>query len=129
MKNSGAGETLTMIANALGLAVSAAAFIYLAYLPGFEVWKLHLLGGLVGPAVLYFATALPVHSRFLNLLGEFSVFIYLAQCPILLHHFYVSRDTRDQFPLLCICAVALFLLNRVINRYKLTDRFIAVTHK
>jgi len=129
LSGSGQGEKLTLLVNALGFAVSFAAFVYLAYLPKYEIWKLHLLGCLVSPAVLYFATALPVRSKLLNFLGECSVFIYLAQCPVLLHHFYVSRDTRDQFPLLCICAVALFLLNRVINRYKLTDRFIAVTHK
>lgn len=123
------GEKLTTLINAIGFAVSAAAFICLAYLPGYEIWKLHLLGGLVGPAVLYFATALPVHSKFLNFLGEFSVFIYLAQCPILLHHFHVSRDTRDQFPLLCICAIAMFLLNRVIHKKKIIERLAAAENK
>ncbi len=122
LKGEKTGETLTLLANVLGFALSSAAFIYLAYLPGYEIWKLHLLGGLVGPAVLYFATALPVSSKFLNLLGEISVFIYLAQCPILLHHFHVSRDTRDQFPLLCICAVAMFLLNRLVNKLRVVDR-------
>ena len=116
-------EKLTLLINAIGFAISAAAFIYLAYLPEYEIWKLHLLGGLVTPAVLYFATTLPVRSKFLNFLGDFSVFIYLAQCPILLHHFYVSRDTRDQFPLLCICAVAMFLLNRIINKTKVVEKF------
>ena len=122
-------ETGTLIANAVGFAFSAIAFIYLAYLPGYEIWKLHLLGGLVGPAVIYFATALPVHSKFLNFLGEISVFVYLAQCPILLHHFHVSRDTRDQFPLLCVCAATMFVLNRIINRYKLVDKLTAATPK
>ncbi len=120
----GKAEKLTLIVNAIGFTVSALAFVYLAYLPGYEIWKLHLLGCLVGPAVLYFANALPVHSKFLNFLGECSVFIYLAQCPILLHHFYVSRDTRDQFPLLCICAVAMFVLNRIINRNRATKAII-----
>jgi len=129
LTNSIAAERLTLLVNALGFAASAIAFIYLAYLPGYEIWKLHLLGGLVGPAVLYFATALPVHSRFLNLLGEFSVFIYLAQCPILLHHFHVSRDTRDQFPLLCVCAVAMFALNRIVNKTKVVDRITAAVQK
>ena len=119
-------EKLTLLVNAIGFAVSAIAYIYLAYLPGYEIWKLHLLGGLVGPAVLYFATTLPVRSKFLDFLGEFSVFIYLAQCPILLHHFYVSRDTREQFPLLCLCAVAMFVLNRVINKKKLIDKIAVV---
>ena len=123
------GKKLTILINAIGFTVSAIAFVYLAYLPGYEIWKLHLLGGLVGPAVLYFATALPVRSKFLNFLGEFSVFIYLAQCPILLHHFHVSRDTRDQFPLLCICAIAMFLLNRVIHKKKVIERLTATESK
>ena len=118
-------KKLTLTVNAIGFAVSAAAFIYLAYLPGYEIWKLHLLGGFAGPAVLYFATALPVRSKFLNLLGEFSVFIYLAQCPILLHYFHVSRDTREQFPLLCICAAAMFVLNRIINKKKVIEKLAA----
>lgn len=123
------GKKLTMLINAVGFVLSAIAFVYLAYLPGYEIWKLHLLGGLVGPAVLYFATALPVRSKFLNFLGEFSVFIYLAQCPILLHHFHVSRDTRDQFPLLCICAITMFLLNRVIHKKKVIERLTATESK
>ena len=122
------GEKFTTPVNAVGFVVFAVAFVYLAYLPGYEIWKLHLLGALVGPAVVYFATALPVHSKFLNFLGEFSVFIYLAQCPILLHHFHVSRDTRDQFPLLCICAVALFLLNRIVNKYRVVEKLTAAMH-
>lgn len=116
LKDERKAERLTIIANAIGFSVSALAFVYLAYLPGYEIWKLHLLGCLVGPAVLYFATALPVRSKFLNFLGELSVFIYLAQCPILLHHFHVSRDTREQFPLLCICAASMFVINRIVNR-------------
>jgi hypothetical protein len=123
------GKKLTTLINAIGFVLSAIAFVYLAYLPGYEIWKLHLLGGLVGPAVLYFATALPVRSKFFNFLGEFSVFIYLAQCPILLHHFHVSRDTRDQFPLLCICAIAMFLLNRVIHKKKIIERLEAAENK
>ncbi len=107
---------LTAAINAACLAVFAAAFIYLAWLPGYAVWRLHLLVCLLGPAVLYFATALPVRSKFFNFLGECSVYIYLAQCPILLHHYYVSRDTRDQFPLLCICAAAMLVLNRIIRK-------------
>ena len=124
-KDNQKAEKLTLIVNAIGFTFSALAFIYLAYLPGYEIWKLHLLGGLVGPAVLYFATALPVRSKFLNFLGECSVFIYLAQCPILLHHFHVSRDTRDQFPLLCICAAAMFVLNRIINKTKVIEKLVA----
>ena len=115
-------ERITVLFNAIGCAVSAAAFVYIAYLPGYEIWKLHLLIVVAGPALLYFATALPVRSKCLDFLGECSVFIYLAQCPILLHHYYVSRDTRDQFPLLCICAVLMFLLNRGINRKKRIEK-------
>ena len=128
LKNDEIKRRVTVMVNALGFVISAAAFIYLAYLPGYEIWKLHLLGGLVAPAVLYFATALPVHSRFFDLLGELSIFIYLAQCPILLHHFYVSRDTKDQFPLLCICAVAMFALNRIVNKYRVVEKLTAAMH-
>lgn len=113
---------LSAAINAIGLAVSAAAFVYLAWLPGYAVWRLHLLICMVGPAVIYFAAALPVRSKFLSFLGECSIFIYLAQCPVLLHHYYVSRDTRDQFPLLCICAVGMFVLNRMINKIGSTEK-------
>lgn len=116
LKDNRKAEKLTLALNAIGFVVTTLAFIYLAYLPGYEIWKLHLLDCLVGPAVLYFATALPVRSKFLNFLGELSVYIYLAQCPILLHHFHVSRDTREQFPLLCICAASMFVINRIVNR-------------
>ena len=108
-------ETVTLILNALGFAISAIAFAYLAYLPQYTTFKAHLFTCLICPAVLYFATALPVYSKFLNLLGEISIFIYLAQCPILIHHYAVSRDTRDQFPLFCVCIVAMFIINRVVN--------------
>lgn len=119
LDNEAKSQKLSIFVNAIGFAFSALSFIYLAYLPGQATWKVHLLCCLVCPALLYFATALPVYSKFLNLLGELSVFIYLAQCPILIHHFYVSRDTRDQFPLFCICIVAMFVINRVINQKKL----------
>lgn len=112
-------EKLSLFVNALGFSASAVSFIYLAYLPGQAVWKLHLFLCVVCPALLYFATALPVRSKFLNLLGEVSVFVYLAQCPILLHHFSVSRDTRDQFPWLCVCAAAMFVINRIVNKKQL----------
>lgn len=121
LKNEIKARRITLFLNSLGFAVSAIAFLYLAYLPGQATWKLHLFTCVVCPALLYFAAALPVRSKFLNLLGEFSVFIYLAQCPILLHHYSVSRDTRDQFPLLCICAIALFLINRIVNKKKLIN--------
>jgi peptidoglycan/LPS O-acetylase OafA/YrhL len=126
-KDSKKAERLTLLVNAIGCALSFAAFLYLAYLPGYEIWKLHLLGCLVGPALLYFAVALPVRSRFLNFLGECSVFVYLAQCPILLHHYHVSRDTKDQFPLFCVCIIAMFLLNRLVNRKKAANKISATT--
>lgn len=107
--------TINLILNALGFAISAIAFAYLAYLPEYTTFKAHLFTCLICPAVLYFATALPVYSKFLNLLGEISIFIYLAQCPILIHHYAVSLDTRDQFPLFCVCIVAMFIINRVVN--------------
>lgn len=115
LKDEKKAEKWRLILNAVGFAIAAAAFIYLAYLPVHKIWKAHVLCLLVCPAVVYFATELPVRSKFLNLLGEFSVCIYLAQCPILFHRYLVSMDTRDQFPLLCICAVGMFILNRIIN--------------
>lgn len=122
-------ERLTLLVNAIGFAVFFLSFVYLAYLPGYEIWKLHLLCCVVGPGTLYFAAALPVRSKFLNLLGELSVFIYLAQCPILLHHFHVSRDTRDQFPLFCICIVVMFVLNRIIGKQKIAQKIAVAAQK
>ncbi len=104
--------------NIIGFAISVIVATYLAYLPEFTIWKLHLFCLVVCPILLYFATAIPVHSKFLNLLGEFSIFIYLAQCPILLHYYFISRDPMPQFILLCICALALFGINRLVNRRK-----------
>jgi hypothetical protein len=115
LKNEAIAKRVNIFINLIGFLASATAFIYLAYLPGFSILKLHAFTCIVCTSLLYFATALPVRSKLLNLLGEISVFIYLAQCPILFHHFLVSRDTREQFPLLCVCAVAMFLLNRIIN--------------
>jgi peptidoglycan/LPS O-acetylase OafA/YrhL len=109
-------RNLSLLINIIGFIVFAFIFIYLAYLPKFAIWKIHLLCCIVCPAVIYFATAIPVRSKILNLLGEFSVFIYLGQCPILFHHYLVSRDTRTQFPLLCVCAVVFFVMNRIINK-------------
>jgi len=108
-------DKLSLLINAVCFVGFAITFIYLAYLPGEAVWKKLLLCCLVCPAVLYFANALPVYSKFLNFLGELSLFIYLAQCPILIHHYTVSRDTRDQFPIFCICIVAMLLINRISN--------------
>ncbi len=119
LKDESRSEKLSLTINVIGFALAAATFIYIAYLPGFEIGKIYVFCLVACPLFLYFASALPVRSKFLNLLGEFSVFIYLGQCPILLHHYYISRDTRDQFIPLCICAVSLFLINRIINKKKL----------
>ena len=70
------------------------------------------------PAVIYFASALPAHGKVFDLLGEFSLYIYLGQCPIIIHHYAVSRDTRDQFPILCIVVVLMFIIYRLANRKK-----------
>ena len=115
MTDEAKSRKLSLFINSAGFAVAAIAFVYLAYTPEYAIWKLHLMVCVVCTSLLYFASALPVRSKFLNLLGELSIFIYLAQCPILIHHYSVSRDTRDQFPLFCVCIVALFLINRVVN--------------
>jgi uncharacterized membrane protein YwaF len=119
LKDEKKAKNITMAINVLGFVVSLIAFLYLAYLPGQAVWRRHLMVCIICPAVLYFVTTIPVQSRFLNLLGELSIFVYLAQCPILIHHYTVSRDTRDQFPLLCICAIGMLIINRFVNKKKL----------
>jgi hypothetical protein len=118
LKNNAKSEIFSLILSAVGFTVSAVALIYVAYLPGFAIWKLHLACGLIYPLILYFATALPVHSKFLNLLGELSVYIYLAQCPILIHYYATNATTQAEFPLLCVCVVAMFVINRLVNRKK-----------
>ena len=114
-KTAKASKVFNIFINALGFVITLAIYIYLAYLPGGEIWKIHFLCVIVCPAVLYFAVSLPVYSKFFNLLGELSIFIYLGQCPILFHHYLVSQDSKDQFPILCVCVVVLFVLNRIIN--------------
>ena len=115
LDNEKKADKINILLNAIGFTVSAAAFIYLAYLPGYSVWKTHLFTCLVCPALLYFALGLPVKGKFFNLLGEISVFIYLAQCPILLHYYGGPGGTKDQFGWLCIYAAGMFFINRVIN--------------
>ena len=116
LKDEVKSKKLTLAINITGFVIAAITFIYLAYLPGYSVIKLHIFLCLVCTSLLYFATSLTVHSRFLNFLGEISVFIYLAQCPILIH-FYAINDstTESEFPLFCICIVAMFVINRVVN--------------
>ena len=113
-----ANPKLSLTVNVIGFAICAITSVYLAYLPGYALWRIHLLCCVVFPLLIYFASKIPLYSKFLNLLGELSVFVYLAQCPILLHHYFVSKNTKDQFVWLCICAAALFLINRIINRKK-----------
>lgn len=108
----------SLTVNIIGFVIMLGISVYLAYLPEFTIWKLHLFTLVVCPMLLYFATAIPLKSRLLNLLGEFSIFIYLAQCPILLHYYFVSRDPMPQFILLCVCALALFGINRLVNMKK-----------
>ena len=115
LKNERLANGISLAMNAVGFILSAIAFIYLAYLPGQSTLRLHLFVCVVCPALLYFANGLPIYSKFLNLLGEISIFIYLAQCPILIHHYAVSKDTRDQFPLFCVCIAAMFVINRIVN--------------
>ena len=109
-------KRFSILLNSLGFIASAIAFIYLAYTPGYEIWKLHIFICIVCPSLLYFATALPVYGKIFDLLGELSIFIYLAQCPILLHYHSGTRDTRDYFGWLCFYAVLLFVINRVVNK-------------
>ena len=108
-------ERLSILLNVIGFIASAIAFVYLAYTPEYHIWKLHVFIGIVCPALLYFATAIPVQGKLFDLLGELSIFIYLAQCPILLHYHAGTRDTRDYFGWLCFYAVLLFVINRVVN--------------
>ena len=115
LKDAGKTNKLNLLTNSVGFTISAIVFIYLAYLPGYSVGKAHLFTCIVCPLLLYFALGLPVCSKFLNLLGEISIFIYLAQCPILIHHYGVSDNTKDQFPLFCVCIVAMFVINRIVN--------------
>ncbi len=109
-------EKITLALNVIGFTVSALAFSVLAYLPNYEIWKLHTFICIVCTSLLYFATAIPVRSKFLNLLGEISTFIYLAQCPILLHYYGGTRTTTDYFGWLCFYTVVLFVVNRIANQ-------------
>ena len=108
----------TLTVNTIGFILASSAFVYLAYLPEYHIWKLHIFLCIVCTSLLYFATALPVRSKFFDLLGEFSIFIYLAQCPILLHYYAGSHESKDQFGWLCFYAILLFAINRVVNRIK-----------
>ena len=116
LENKVKAERLALILNIVGFVVSAATFIYLAYLPEYAIWKLHVFICLVCPAFLYFATSLPVKGKIFNLLGELSIFVYLAQCPILLHFYAGTRVSTDYFGWLCFYTVLLFTINRIVNK-------------
>lgn len=111
-------EKISLLLNIFGFIVSAGAFLYFAYLPGYTVGKAHLFTCIICPVFLYFATAIPVKGKFFDFLGECSIFIYLAQCPILFHYYAGTQVSTDYFSWLCFYAVALFILNRVINAIK-----------
>jgi hypothetical protein len=115
LNNKERANRITLALNAIGFVVSAAAFLYLAYLPEYAIWKLHIFICIVCPSLLYFATALPLNGKLFNLLGELSIFIYLAQCPILLHYYAGTRDTKDYFGWLCFYAIIFFVVNRIVN--------------
>ena len=110
---------------AVGFVISAITFIYLAYLPEYSTLKAHFFTCIICPLLLYFALGLPVHGKFFDFLGEISIFIYLAQCPILIHHYAVSDNTKDQFPLFCVCIVAMFILNRIVNKFSSKKKALA----
>ena len=107
----------TLTINLVGFILAATAFAYLAYLPEYQIWKLHVFICIVCTSLLYFATSIPVQSNFLNLLGEFSIFIYLAQCPILLHYYGGNKNSESLFIWLCIYAIMLFVINRIANKF------------
>ena len=115
LKNEAISQKLTWVLNAIGFAASALAFLQFAYSPGYSIMKLHIFICIICPAVLYFATALPVHGKFFTFLGECSIFIYLAQCPILLHFYSGTKVTTDYFGWLCFYAVLMFVINRIVN--------------
>lgn len=108
-------KRLNIAINAVCFTALAAITTYLIYRPEYAVWKIHLICCLLFPAILYFATEIPVRSRLLNLLGEISLFIYLAQCPILLHYYAITHNTKTEFYTLCVCAALLFAINRAVN--------------
>lgn len=125
LKDESKANKLNQFIYAVGFVISAITFIYLAYLPGYSTLKAHFFTCVVCPLLLYFALGLPVHGKFFDFLGEISIFIYLAQCPILIHHYGVSDNTKDQFPLFCVCIVAMFILNRIVNKFSSKKRALA----
>ncbi len=119
LENKVKAEKISMWLNATGFTLSIIAFFIFAYLPGYSVWKTHLFTCVICPAVLYFATALPVRSRFMNLLGEISIFVYLAQCPILFNYYSGTTNLLALTAWLWGYVVLLFVINRIVRRTKL----------
>ena len=119
LENEQKAGKIRLTLNAIGFTVSAALFLYLAYIPEYTIFILHFFTCVVCTSLIYFASELPVRSKFLNFLGEFSVFVYLAQCPLLINYYSSDKTTTEVFPWLCVYAVALFILNRIINKMKL----------
>ena len=115
LKDEKKSNRLSVAINAIGFSVASVLAIYLIYLPDYAIWKIHLICCILFPAIVYFGTSVPVRGRFFDFLGEFSVFIYLAQCPILLHYYAFTHDTKLEFYTLCVCALALFAINRFVN--------------
>jgi peptidoglycan/LPS O-acetylase OafA/YrhL len=112
-------EKITLALNSFGFVAAATAFIYLAYLPTYSTTRLHLFLCIVCTSLLYFATALPVKGRFFDFLGEISVFIYLAQCPILFNYYSGTTNLLALTAWLWGYVVVLFLINRLVRRTKL----------
>ena len=115
LKDEKISRRATMAVNIAGLLIFTSIFVYLAYLPGYEMWNLHLSCCVICPIMAYFMTSIPVDSKIFNFLGEFSLYIYLGQCPSLLKHYIDGGPIQNQFATLCVCAVALFIINRLVN--------------
>ena len=115
--NEESGKRITLAVNFFGFIIATLFFAYLAYLPEFTILKLHIFICIVCTSLLYFATSVPISSRILNLLGELSTFIYLAQCPILLHYYGGNKNSESLFIWLCIYAIMLFVINRIANKF------------
>ena len=124
LKKREAAKSLNLAVNVVGFLVSFLVALYLIYRPEHAVWKIHLICGILFPAIVYFATSIPIKGRIFDLLGEFSIFIYIAQCPILLHYYAVTHDTNKEFYTLLVCAVLLFLVNRAVDAIKKRRRAI-----
>lgn len=116
LKNGISSARVSLLLNTVGFVISAAAFGYLAYMPEYTTFKAHLFTCVICPAFLYFATALPIRGKLFDLLGEISIFIYLAQCPMVIYYYASNKDTVYEFSWFCVCIVAMFIINRIVNK-------------